>query len=48
MPLMNPRTIILTITPIIALMEDQEKELKQKGISALAATAAGIKADLNI
>ena len=47
-PLMNPGAIVLTITPTIALMEDQERELKQRGVSALALTAAAVKADPNI
>ena len=46
--LINPGAIVLTITPTITLMEDQERELKQKGVSALAITAATIKANPNI
>ena len=47
-PLMNSGAIVLTITPTIALIEDQERELKQRGVSALALTAAAVKADPNI
>lgn len=47
-PLINPGAIVLTITPIIALMEDQERKLKQKGISTLALTAAVVKTNSNI
>ena len=45
---MNPRVIVLTITPTIALMEDQKRKLKQRGVSALALTAASVKANPNI
>lgn len=48
MLLMNLRTIVLIITPTIALIEDHEKELKQKNISGLALTAATIKVNPNI
>ncbi len=44
--LMNPGAIVLTITPTIALIENQERELKQRGVSALALTAITVKADL--
>ena len=47
-PLMNPGAIVLTITLTIALMEDQERELKQIGVSALPLIAAVVKADPNI
>lgn len=46
--LINLRAIILTITLTITLMKGQERELKQKNISALALTAAAIKVDPNI
>ena len=47
-PLINPEAIILTITPTIALMEDQEREFKQKSVSILVLTAVAVKADPNI
>lgn len=48
MPLINSGAIILTITPSIALIEDQEKELRQKNASILVLTAAAVKTDSNI
>ena len=48
MSLINPGAIVLTITPTIALMEDQERELKQRSVSALALTVAAVKTDPNI
>lgn len=45
---MNLRAIVLTITPIIILMEDQKRELKQRGVSALLLRAVAIKANSNI
>lgn len=46
--LMNLRAIILTIIPTIALIEDQERKLKQRNVSALALIAVAVKADPNI
>lgn len=45
---MNLGAIVLTITPIIGLIEDQERKLKQRGVSALALIAATVKANPNI
>ena len=46
--LMNSGAIILTIIPIIALMEDQERELKQRDVITLALTATIVKVNPNI
>ena len=46
--LMNPEAIVLTITSIISLIKDQERELKQRDVSVLALTAAAVKANPNI
>lgn len=46
--LINPGTIVPTITPTIALIEDGERELRQKSISALVLTATTLKAGSNI
>lgn len=45
---MNLGAIILTITPTIALMEDQERKLRPKSFNALALIATPIKAKRNI
>lgn len=44
----NLGAIVLTTISIITLMEDQERELRQRDVSALALIAVTIKADPNI
>lgn len=46
--LINPNAIVLTIISTITLIKDQERELKQRSVSALALTAATVKANSNI
>ncbi len=48
MLLINPEAIVLTIISTIILMQDQEKELTYRDVSALALTAAIFKVDPNI
>lgn len=45
---MNPRAIVLTITPIIMPIEDQKKEFNQKNISTLVLTSIVVKANSHI
>lgn len=47
-PSIVPGAIVLTITPTIELMEDQERELKLRGVSIVSLTSAALKADPEI
>ena len=48
MSLINLGAIVLTIIPIITLIEDQKREFKQRGISTLAPIVAAVKTNSNI
>ncbi|MCJ1467000.1 ATP-dependent DNA helicase Q5 [Pseudocyphellaria aurata] len=47
-PSLAPGAIVLTFTPTIEFMEDQEKELKLRGVSVISLTSAALKADPEI
>lgn len=45
---MNLKAIVLKITPIITLIEDQKRKLRQKNVSTLPFIAATVKVNPNI